>query len=151
MGKCFERPNLSCIYANLQSFLSKKNEIEQRVKDHDFDLMLFTEVWTDERIHDSEYFNPGFQKPIVDPNFRGGACVYIRDSIEFLLIEPPSKVKESVWFLVKTNDNINRLYACVIHTHHFHHSSFSIRLLGDLKTKIFEFKNACPRESCFSV
>ena len=97
----------------MQSLLSKKKEIEQRVKDHDFDLMFFTEVWTDEHIDDSEYFIPGFQKPIVDPNLRGGACVYIRDGIEFLLIEPPSKVKESVWFVVSTNDSINRLYACV--------------------------------------
>ena len=74
--------------------------------------MFFTEVWTDEHINDSEYFIPCFQKPIVDPNLRGDVCVYIKHGIEFLLIEPTTTVKESVWFVVNTNDSINRLYVC---------------------------------------
>ena len=59
------------MYANLQSFLDKKPEIEIKIAEENFDLLFFTEIWITEQHHDCELFIPGFQRPVLDPRVRG--------------------------------------------------------------------------------
>ena len=60
------------------------------------DILFFTEIWISELHHDTEITLPGYQSPIIDPNRRGGACVYLRDNIEFTRVIPPYRLQESV-------------------------------------------------------
>ena len=41
---------LKCLYGNLQSLNSKKREIELRLTECDYDILLFTEVWINEEM-----------------------------------------------------------------------------------------------------
>ena len=101
------------MYTNLQSFISKKNEVLMRISNEKFDMLCFTEIWIGENHHQSELHLPGFQAPLIDPHIRGGACVYLRDGIDYFVIDPPDKISQSVWFHIKTENNIKRLVACV--------------------------------------
>ena len=113
MGDCSENYELNCLYGNLQSLNSKKKEIELRTKNCAYDLLLFTEIWINDKNQACEYTIPGFQDPVIDPNIRGGAGIYVREGMEFFVVQPPNKVNESVWIVLKTRDNVNRLYACI--------------------------------------
>ena len=113
MGHSSKGHKLKCLYANLQSLLNKKREIEIKLLQVHIDIMFFTEVWVDESIDNSEYFISGFQKPILDFNNRGGTCVYFREGLQYTEVLPPNNVNESNWFCMKTSDNISRLYACI--------------------------------------
>lgn len=84
-----------------------------RLKECSYDLLLFTEVWIGDDMQECEYSIPGFQTPIVDPNMRGGACIYVREGLEYYAVQPPIKMQESVWIVIKTREHINRIYACI--------------------------------------
>ena len=64
-------------------------------------------------LHESEYYLEGYQKPIMDFNIRGGACVFIQNGLHFTPIQPPHPVNESCWFYIKTKDNVQRLFGCI--------------------------------------
>ena len=114
MGKYREESNLNAICANLQSFSNKKREIELLVAAESYDLLFFTEIWYNVEQHDtSELFLGGFQCPLISPARRGGACAFIREGLNFIPVEPPEKVSESVWFSMQTIDKANRLYGCI--------------------------------------
>ena len=104
---------LKCLYGNLQSLNSKKREIELRLTECDYDILLFTEVWINEEMQACEYSFSGYQEPVIDPSIRGGACIYVKQGLEFFTVQPPMKMSESVWIVIKTRENINRLYACI--------------------------------------
>ena len=71
MGECIEDNMLSGLYGNLQSLISKKPEIELRLKNKPYDLLMFTEVWLDCNSKQREYFIYGYQGPVIDPAIRG--------------------------------------------------------------------------------
>ena len=72
-----------------------------------------TEVWINNSHDISELLLPGFQSPLLDPKARGGACIYVRNGLQFAPVFPPHISSESVWIQLKTSDNISRLYACI--------------------------------------
>ena len=113
MGDGAEEHMLNCLYGNLQSLNNKKREIELKLTNCDYDLLLFTEVWINEEMQECEYNISGFQEPVIDPNIRGGACIYVKQGLDFYAVQPPTKMNESAWIVIKTRDNINRLYACI--------------------------------------
>ena len=113
MGQHSKIAELKCLYANLQSFLNKKHEIEIRIASEAPDILFFTEIWYDDRYNSSENILENFQAPIISPNIRGGACAFVRNGLNFIPVEPPHKTSDSVWFTIKTLDNVNRLYACI--------------------------------------
>ena len=113
MGENSQPVVLECLYANVQSLLSKKKEIEQLTEVQEFDILLFTEVWIDEEHQDFELYIRGYQNPSIDRNCRCGACVYVREGLDYINVEPPYRMKESVWICVKTSNNVERLYGCL--------------------------------------
>ena len=113
MGQNTKRNEINCLYANLQSLISKKREIELKLDQENFHLLFFNEIWISEDFDYNEFSLKSFQKPIVDPNFRGGSCIFVREGIDFRVIKPPRPVKESVWIMIKTSDNVKRMYACI--------------------------------------
>ena len=104
---------LTCIYSNLQSLLSKKKEIEHFLDTNKVHLMFFTECWVDETHQPIELYIPGFQEPIIHLKKRGGACIYVSDTLAFEEVTPPNKVEDSVWLKISTEDKTTRLYACI--------------------------------------
>ena len=109
-----KRPvQLKCLYANLQSLFSKKHEIEALLDHQDYDLLFFTEIWIKPDFNAADFSIQGFQTPIVDPHIRGGACIYVRNELDFYIVEPPMKTEQSTWLVIKTSQGIPRLHACV--------------------------------------
>ena len=102
-----------CLYSNIQSFHSKKREIELYLAQNRLDMLFFTEIWLGDQHHESEFSLSNFQSPIIDRNQRGGACAFVRAGLNYVPQTPPYTVKESVWFSVKTANNITRLYSCI--------------------------------------
>ena len=101
------------MYANVQSFLSKKKEIEEYIADKKFDILLFTEVWLTEEHSTAEYLLPGFQSPTVDFKARGGTMIFVRENVLFYEVFPPEKCSESSWIVIQTENGTKRLYGCV--------------------------------------
>ena len=75
--------------------------------------MFFTESFITESHSVSEYLIDGFQPPVVCMKNRGGACGFIRNDIIFSEVCVPNPTEDLVWFSIKTEDNVNRLYGCV--------------------------------------
>ena len=113
MGQRAKDVEINCLYANLQSLMNKKREIELKLDNENFKLLFFTELWVSADMDANEYALKGFQKPVVEPNIRGGAGIFVKEGLEFTVIKPPRPVKESVWILMRTSDNVKRIYACV--------------------------------------
>ena len=106
-------PKLKCVYANIQSLINKKHEVEQYVLDEQPDMLFFTECFITEDHAASEYTITGFQNPVVFMKNRGGACIYVRSGINFCEVLPPIPTNDSAWITINTEDNIKRLYACI--------------------------------------
>ena len=105
---------LKCVSANIQSIFNKKQEIELYAKENNAkDILFFTESFITESHSVSEYLIDGFQPPVVCMKNRGGACGFIRNDIIFSEVCVPNPTEDSVWFSIKTEDNVNRLYGCV--------------------------------------
>ena len=68
---------LNCLYANVQSLLNKKSEIELAVAQTYYDLLFFTEVWIPEEAVSTDYYLEGYQTPVICAKARGGTCIYI--------------------------------------------------------------------------
>ena len=93
MGEHSRQPQLICMYANVQSLLSKKAEIEVRINDQYFDLMFFTEVWIDQSKDTSEFMLKGYQSPVISFCSRGGACVFVKTGLSFMTDDSPDNVE----------------------------------------------------------
>ena len=104
---------MSGLYANVQSFLNKKAEIEVYLKDNETDLLFFTECWIREDHTDGEIAIPGYQLPVVFRKDRGGACVFVRNGISFVEVKPPNSSSDTVWLVINTGNRVNRIYGCV--------------------------------------
>ena len=79
------------MYSNVQSFLSKKKEIEEYIADKKFALIFFTEVWLTKEHNTVEFHLPGFQSPAVDFKARGGTMIFVRENVPFYEVSPPPK------------------------------------------------------------
>ena len=55
----------------------------------------------------------GFQRPLIQYKSRGGTCVYITEGLQYIEVTPPQKTSESNWFVVKTKNEVSRIYACI--------------------------------------
>ena len=109
-----QRPNkLKCLYANLQSLINKKKEIEMYLENDPCDILFFTEIWVESGIDESEICIDGYQSPIIDYHSRGGTCVYVKNGLNYSTVEPPIKMEQSVYLVIRTSNNVSRLYACV--------------------------------------
>lgn len=104
---------LNCLYANVQSLLNKKSEIELAVAQTYYDLLFFTEVWIPEEAVSTDYYLEGYQTPVICAKARGGTCIYIKTGLSYSEVHPPNPVNESSWITVMTGNNRKRLYACI--------------------------------------
>ena len=105
--------SLKCVYANVQSIFNKKKEIELYLDENKIDIMMFTECWINKDHSSSEYSFSEFQPPIVAKKNRGGTCIYVRNQISYIEVKPPYPIEDSCWVTVKTENNIERLYAVI--------------------------------------
>ena len=103
---------MKCAYANLQSIFNKKREIEVYIKDYNADIMFFTECWITDEHDESEYSLAGFQNYISMKN-RGGSCIFTRYHVNTYEVFPPNKCEDAVWIVIKTAQNVSRVYGCV--------------------------------------
>ena len=74
--------------------------------------MFFTECWITAEHDESEYSLAGFQHYISMKN-RGGSCIFTRDHINAYEVFPPNKCEDAVWIVIKTAQNVSRVYGCV--------------------------------------
>ena len=104
---------LNCVYSNVQSFISKKSEIQNYLKHHDVDLVLLTETWMTQTHGESEFHLEGYQKPVTTFNNRGGTSFYVKNGIKFYEPVIPNRFTESSCLVINTDQNISRIYMCV--------------------------------------
>ena len=103
---------LKCIYANLQSIFSKKQEIEILLRESKLDILFFTECFITEGHDISEYQFPGFQS-FVAMKYRGGSCIYVQNDLPAYAVQPPNAVEDSAWVVITTREGTKRLYGCI--------------------------------------
>ena len=87
-------------YTNVQSFLSKKKEIEIYLSENNVDILFFTEAWITEEHGDSVISLIGFQSPIISRKSRGGTCIFVKESISFYEVNPPNQCEDSSWIVI---------------------------------------------------
>ena len=104
---------LKCVYSNIQSFTSKRKEIELYVSQYEPDLLFFTEMWISQEFTASEYLIEGYQEPVLFLKNRGGSGIYIKNGIKFVQVNPPEIVEDSSWIMIKTKNGVKRLYGCL--------------------------------------
>ena len=101
------------MYSNVQSFLSKKSEIEAIVAENNFEILFFTEVWLTEDHSDCEISIKGFQAPVICKKNRGGTCIFVKEDIPFYEVTPPNPCEDSSWIVINSRNNVKRVYACI--------------------------------------
>ena len=101
------------MYSNVQSFLNKKREIEDYIAGKKFDLIMLTEVWITKEHCANEYSLHGFQTPVVDFKARGGTLIFVRKDIPFYEVFPPNQCEDASWIVIRTDNHVKRLHACI--------------------------------------
>jgi hypothetical protein len=97
---------LKLLYSNVQSLLSKFDELLICIQDTQPDIIAFTETWLHDDINNSEIYIEGFQIIRNDRESTkrgGGVILYVRKDIPVLHLstESTAATPESIWVSVK--------------------------------------------------
>ena len=100
------------MYTNIQSIFNKRSELKVYLEINDIDIMFLTECFITDNYDSSEYSFTGYQVFVAKKN-RGGACIFVKNSVPCYEVFPPNRSEDSCWLVITTRNNIKRLYICV--------------------------------------
>ena len=99
------------MYTNIQSIFNKKSELKVYLEVKEIDIMFRTECFITNDHSNSEYAFSGYQVFVAKKN-RGGACIYVKDTVPCYEVFPPNRCEDSCWVVIPTRNNVKRLYVC---------------------------------------
>ena len=105
------------LYTNADSLYNKLSELKLVIHEHDPDVVAVTEVKpkkTNFPLQQNHILLPGFQSPVENLDVPGrGVCVYIKDGIDFEVLDIGQSFPQSVWVRLKLGRDSSLDLGCV--------------------------------------
>ena len=115
--KLTDNHSINCYYTNAHSLYNKLYEVKALVEKYQLKIVGITETWGCPEIFDAEYHLTNFEMYRKDRkvNRGGGVILYVHESLTSVPCSELNEIDfgESVWSIVKLNDDINLLVGVV--------------------------------------
>ena len=125
-GKSDTKGNLSIIFFNAQSLLSKIDELSEFLDNSDPDIVGVVETWFDDSHKPAEFkitnYNTEYKNRHKEPN-RGGILFYIHKRVEYSLLDVPAHIPgcrcENLWVRIhnKGGNGSDAIFGIIYRSH----------------------------------